>query len=100
MSYYWYELAVAALHSRLGPQCACAELGRGGFRATAISPSYTDTPMLRCFNNLFLQMARSRARAQRFLTPDEVASVVLRVMQDPPEAGELTQLPVLEPFEK
>jgi NAD(P)-dependent dehydrogenase (short-subunit alcohol dehydrogenase family) len=87
-----YIVAKAALRALL--ECAGAEFGRAGLRVSMLSPGFTETPMLKDFNDLLLEMARSQSQNGRFLDPDEVAAVVVGALAAPPAAGEIVDIPI------
>ncbi|QJE73537.1 SDR family oxidoreductase [Aerophototrophica crusticola] len=58
-------------------EAAKAELGPAGLRVDSVSPGYIETPMLEAFPALFIDRARAAAPGGRFLTPEEVAGMVM-----------------------
>lgn len=77
-----YTVGKAALLALL--EAALAELGPAGLRATALCPTFTETPMLHAFPPHLLDLARGRSPGNRFLLPSEVADRVVRCLAEPP----------------
>ncbi len=65
-------------------QCALAELGSSGLRVSAISPSYTDTPMLRHFHPHVINSIKAINPKKPFLSPEEVSYVAWTCIKNPP----------------
>lgn len=65
-------------------ECALAELGPSGLRASVVSPGYTDTPMLQALHPLIVETARATQKDGVFLAPKQVAERVLRLLENPP----------------
>lgn len=76
-----YIAAKRALQAVL--ECAAVELGPRGLRVNALSPSYTETPMLEAFPEPMLEMARAKRKSGRFLTSTEVAVHVVNCLESP-----------------
>lgn len=70
-----YVAAKGALAALL--EAARAELGPAGLRVDSVSPGFIETPMLDAFPALFIDRARAAAPGGRFLTPEEVAGMVM-----------------------
>lgn len=70
-------------------ECALAELGPRGLRASAVSPGYTDTPMLRALNPHILEAARATQRDSAFLTAEQVAEKIMHCLDNAPRTPEL-----------
>lgn len=87
-----YLAAKSALRTVL--QCACAEFGRGGFRASAVSPGFTETPMLDAFDPRLLDLARAKAANGALLKPEDVARVIVDALDAPPEPGRLAEIEI------
>jgi 3-oxoacyl-[acyl-carrier protein] reductase len=75
-------------------ECALAELGVSGLRATAVSPTYTETPMLSGFHPHILEAARAKQPEGRFLSADHVSNIIGDCLDNPPETSELKTLSV------
>lgn len=75
-------------------EAAATELGRAGLRISALRPGYVETPMLEVFQPLLLERARALAPGQRFLTPDDIALVILQALESPPPPGIVAELDI------
>jgi NAD(P)-dependent dehydrogenase (short-subunit alcohol dehydrogenase family) len=73
---------------------AAAELGRAGLRVSVLKPGYVETPMLRAFEPLLLELARSTRPARRFLSASDVALALLYGLQNPPPPGSVAELDI------
>lgn len=82
-----YVVAKRGLQTVL--ECALAEFGSAGLRATAFCPSYTDTPMLRGFHPHVLAAIQAAASGKRLLTPEEVADRAWLSLERPPREAAL-----------
>jgi NAD(P)-dependent dehydrogenase (short-subunit alcohol dehydrogenase family) len=80
-----YVAAKCTLASIL--ESAALELGTKGLRVSAVSPHYTETPMLMHLHTHIIEAIRSKAPGGRFLTPREVAEVAISQLNKPPEPG-------------
>jgi 3-oxoacyl-[acyl-carrier protein] reductase len=59
-----------------------AELGPFGVRSLAVSPHFVETKMLGKFPPKILEIERERLPEKRFLTPEEVAGLMLKMITD------------------
>lgn len=76
-----YVMGKRALQCLL--ECAMAEFGPGGLRASAVSPDYTATPMLLTLEEHILEAARHK-RGGKFLDAAEIAGHVMDCLNHPP----------------
>lgn len=82
-----YIIGKRALQALL--ECALAELGPRGLRASAVSPGYTDTPMLRALNPHILEAARATQMDSTFLTAEQAAEKITHCLDNAPSTPEL-----------
>ena len=78
-----YIIGKAALEAVAA--CATSEFGPGGLATTVIRPTYMDTPLLRAFENRYVEFMRER---NCVIPPAQVALVVAAAANNPPVAGE------------
>jgi NAD(P)-dependent dehydrogenase (short-subunit alcohol dehydrogenase family) len=81
-----YIAAKRALASVL--ESAASELGKNGLRVSAVSPNYTETPMLTKFHPHIVETMRTKSPGGRFLTANEVAERVVDQLNHPPPPGQ------------
>ncbi len=65
-------------------ECAAAEFGPAGLSTTILRPGYMETPMLQGFESRFIQLLRRKGQVN---APQDVASIVVDVANNPPDAG-------------
>lgn len=85
-----YTVAKAGLLVLL--QSACAQFERADLRVTAVSPGFTDTPMLESFEDLLIARVRDKSSGEQLLDPNDVAKVILDALLDPPPPGMVDQV--------
>jgi len=82
-----YIIGKRALQTLL--ECALVEYGPSGLRASAVIPTFTETPMLGNFHTHFLEMARQKSPSGSFLSAEHVAEQIFRCLEEPPTTTEL-----------
>lgn len=82
-----YVVGKKALETLL--ECAQAELGTSGLRATSFHLNYTETPMLTSVHPHVLESARSKQKDGKFLDPGEVAQKIFKSIENPPASPAL-----------
>ena len=85
-----YVASKGALDALL--RAAVSELGPAGLRLTVAYPGYIETPMLSAFEPRLLERARLASPHRRFLDPEDVATTLLKSLNDPPIAGTIREL--------
>jgi NAD(P)-dependent dehydrogenase (short-subunit alcohol dehydrogenase family) len=82
-----YVIAKRGLQCLL--ECALAEFGTSGLQVDAFSVDYTETPMLLNVNEHVLAAARSKRPGGQLLKPHDVATAVVRRLNQPSGAAVL-----------
>ena len=87
-----YVIAKRSLELLL--EYALVEYGKSGLRASAIVPTFTETPMLAGLNSHFVEMARMKNPSHQFLKPEQVAECIFQCLENPPATPTLSLRPV------